>query len=83
MDELHKWLQTQIRTAQDKQEVATNRHRTLAPSFQVGDIVFLNAKNIRTSRNSCKLDWERLRPFAVKKVVSLYAYELELPLSMK
>jgi hypothetical protein len=41
--------------------------------------VWLNAKNITTQRPSKKLDWKNLGPFKVVRIVSPYAYELELP----
>ncbi|KAI0990988.1 hypothetical protein K3495_g17199, partial [Podosphaera aphanis] len=54
-----------------------------APQYQVGDLVFLSAKNIRTTRNSQKLDWRKLGPFAIKDVISSHAYRLDLPNTMK
>lgn len=82
MTELHEWLGTQVRTAQDKQEQYTNSNRIPAPRYQAGDMVFVSLKNIRTTRNSRKLDWKKAGPYPVKKVVSPYAYEIELPPTM-
>jgi hypothetical protein len=45
--------------------------------------VSLYARHIRTIRPSRKLDWKRLGPYEVKRVVSPYAYELELPVRLK
>ena len=49
------------------------------PTFQVGDIVMVNAKNIKTKRKSKKLDHKMRRPFKVKRLIGSYAYDLGLP----
>jgi hypothetical protein len=51
------------------------------PSFKVGDLVWLNRKNIETTRPSLKLDFKRFGPFKITKVVgeSKLAFELDLP----
>lgn len=56
MRELHDCLRSNIRSAQDQQEQAINAKIIPAPRHQPGDMVFLSAKNIRTTRNSQKLD---------------------------
>ncbi|KAH0611235.1 uncharacterized protein H6S33_011662 [Morchella sextelata] len=83
MKELHGYLRSNIRTAQDQQEQAVNTKRTPAPRYDIGDMVFVSAKNIRTTRNSRKLDWKKLGPFPVKEIISPYAYRVDLPRSMK
>jgi hypothetical protein len=45
--------------------------------------VWLNARNIKTLRPQKKLDWKNLGPFKINKVISPYAYRLDLPASMK
>jgi hypothetical protein len=52
-------------------------------TFQVGDKVWLSAKHIQTARPSKKLDYTRLGPFKVTKVINRSAYRLEFPYSMK
>ena len=83
MKDLHDYLRANIRTAQDLQEQTINSSRRPAPRYEVGNQVFLSAKNIRTTRNSRKLDWKKLGPFPIKKVISPHAYELKLPNKMK
>jgi hypothetical protein len=51
--------------------------------FEVGDKVWLSAKHIQTARPSKKLDYKRLDPFKITKVINRNAYRLELPNSMK
>jgi len=48
MTELHGHLRTEMGYAQERQQENTDRHRIPAPSFQIGDKVWQNAKNIRT-----------------------------------
>ena len=81
MEEINAHLQNEMRLAQARYESTANYHRTPAPSFRVGDEVWLNAKNIKTKRPSKKLDWKKLGRFTIKRVVSKYAYELDLPTS--
>jgi hypothetical protein len=45
--------------------------------------VWLLAKHRQTARPSKKLDYKRLGPFEVTKVINRNAYRLELPYSMK
>jgi len=61
----------------------TDRHREPAPSYQVGDQVWLDARNIRTKRPSRKLDYKNLGRFTIKRVLSPWAYELDLPETMQ
>jgi hypothetical protein len=51
--------------------------------FEVGDKVWLSAKHIQTARPLKKLDYKRLGPFKITKVINRNAYRLELPNSMK
>jgi cytochrome oxidase assembly protein ShyY1 len=57
--------------------------RIPAPVFKEGDLVWLDARNIKTRRPSTKLDHKRLGPFPVIGLVGKYACRLELPPSMK
>jgi hypothetical protein len=83
MESLTKHLRNEIRWAQEIYEEKANRSRNPAPAYKEGDRVWLNTKNITTKRFSKKLDWKWCGPYKVTKVVSPYAYRLQLPLSMK
>lgn len=53
------------------------------PRFKVGDLVFLNGKNIRSARPSAKLDHRMLGPFPIIGTTpSPLAFKLELPPTM-
>lgn len=83
MADLNDFLRTQMLSSQNGYEAHTNKSRIPATACRVGDQVFLSTKNIRTASWSRKLDWKRIGPFAIKTVVSPYAYELILPPTVK
>ncbi len=83
MQDLCDLLRTEMQAAQSKYEDNANAHRLPAPVYQVGDEVWLDAKNIRTQRPSRKLDWKNLGRFKIKRVLNPYVYELDLPESMR
>jgi hypothetical protein len=60
-----------------------DKHRSAPPAFSVGDHVWLNRRNIQTTRPSSKLDYKRLGRFRIIKKVSSHAYKLDLPDSMR
>ena len=51
-------------------------------NFKVGDFVYLNRKNIKTTRPCSKLDWKKIGPFQIIKKINPVAYKLKLPLTM-
>ena len=83
MEDLLDVLCTKMSAAQAKYQDDTDRHRLPAPTFKLGDEVWLDSSNIRTKRPSRKLDWKNLGRFTIKKVLSPWAYELDLPSTMK
>jgi len=51
-----------------------NRRRSLAPVFQPGDQVYLDASDIKMTRPSPKLSHRRLGPFEIERQVGLLVY---------
>ena len=76
-------LKANMRAAQDSFTVAANRSRSPAPSLQVGDLVFLNRKNIATLRPTRKFDDKKFGPFKIRRKLSDVVFELSLPPSMR
>jgi len=72
------WAQTAMAEAQQVQENSTNRKRSQAPSFQVGDKVWLSLKNIRTDRPSKTLDVRNAK-YTVTEVIGSHSYRLDTP----
>ena len=83
MKTVHEYLRSEICIAQARHEKYANQRRRPARRYFENDQVWLDARNIRTTRPQKKLDWKFLGPYKVAKVVSPYAYRLELPASMK
>lgn len=83
MNDLNSFLRENMKASQAFYEKHANQHRSPAPSYQVGDKVFLNAKNIKTKRPSKKLDCKNLGPFVVIKVVGSHSCQLQLPENLK
>ncbi|TKA73877.1 hypothetical protein B0A49_11860, partial [Cryomyces minteri] len=83
MEAIRDCLRTEMQYAQSVYEDRANSSRSPAPAYKVGDKVWLNTRNIHTERPSKKLDWKATGPHTVKAVISPYAYELDLPSSMK
>lgn len=79
MEDLQRYLQEEMTYAQALYEDQANRRRTPAPAYKVGDLVYLDARNIKTTRPSKKLDWKNLGPYPIVQQVGTYAYKLELP----
>ena len=59
-----------------------NQCQTLAPKEQIGDWVFLNARNIKTTHPSQKLAHHHLGLYIIQQKVGRNAYRLKLPVSM-
>jgi hypothetical protein len=68
--------------AQDRQQEYADRHQQLAPAYKARDLVWLNAKNIRTNWPLQKLDNKHYGPLPIVKEVGKYAYQLQLPPTM-
>jgi hypothetical protein len=76
------FLREQTLLAQARYEDTANRTRSTAPRFDKGQLVWLNAKNLKTLRPKKKLDWKNLGPFPIAEVLGPYTYRLELPASL-
>ena len=83
LSDLHRYCREQVAVAQSQYQVPADRRRLPAPDFEVGDLVWLNAKNITTKRPSKKLDHKRLGPFPISQKISGHAFRLELPRGMR
>jgi hypothetical protein len=79
LSELHTILKERIANAQQKAEIQYNKNHLPAPEFELGDRVWLKAENIKTLKDSKKLDDRYLGPFEVITKVSSHAYRLRLP----
>jgi transposase InsO family protein len=78
LSEIHSHLRTELLRAQMRYQDNADEHRIPAPNYQVGDKVWLDARNWKTRRPASKLDNKRHGPFEVTEKVSAYAYRLRL-----
>ncbi|KAL9563874.1 hypothetical protein ACKAV7_011909 [Fusarium commune] len=83
MNEILEYLRSESIAAQARYEDQANRHRRPARRYREGDYIWLDARNIKTLRPQKKLDWKNIGPLKITKVISPYAYRLDLPASMK
>jgi hypothetical protein len=65
LDELHAELHSQLSATQKHYQGLTDRQRTPAPNFKVGEQAFVKAENICTTRPSKKLSEKSLGPFDI------------------
>jgi hypothetical protein len=82
MKEVKQETESALRAAADDMKRFYDAKRR-PDEFEVGDEVWLNAKDLTTERPSKKLDYKRLGPFPIVRKVSELAYELKLPRSFK
>ncbi len=83
MKEIQEHLQAEILRVQHRYSEGADRRQTPAPAFKEVDRVWLNTKNFVTRHLSRKLDHRRIGPYKIVKVVSPWAYQLELPVEVE
>lgn len=83
MKEIWDWTKAWMSVSQQKQKHYTDLHRRQGPAIELGDLVWLDMRNMRTERPSKKLDSKREGPFEVLSKVGNVSYKLKLPESMK
>lgn len=81
MQDILAYIRQNLEHAQESMVSQTNKHR-YDICFKEGDMVFLDTRNIQTTRPSKKLGNKKEGPFKVIKVVGP-AHKLQLPLIMK
>jgi Integrase zinc binding domain/Chromo (CHRromatin Organisation MOdifier) domain len=78
MKDVREWAQSAMATAQQTMEDYTNQRRQQSPSFKVGDKVWLNLRNVRTTRLSKKLDAKQAK-YTITEVIGSHSYRLDTP----
>lgn len=81
MEEINKKAQENMAKAQTQMVHQANKHRQDI-TFEVGDMVYLSTKNLKTDRPSKKLDHKRIGPY---QVLARHgeSYKVDLPASVK
>ncbi len=79
IDAFRRQLVEYQRTAIERTARYYNQHHQEAPEFQVGELVWLSAKNIKIKRPSQKLGPKYIGPLEIIARISTHAYRLRLP----
>ena len=89
-EELTKWMEETLELTKENIEKAktrikrqSERHRSKAPEYMIGDKVWLSTKNLKLTRASKKLTEWWLGPYNITKCIGDNVLELRLPRSMK
>lgn len=72
-------LRANIQKAQEKNARYYDRKVMAPPDFQVGDLVMIDSRNMKTKRPSKKLDHKKIGPVKILKKIGTRAYRVELP----
>ena len=83
LKEIHSETKASIQIAAERMKRHYDRGVAEAPKFDIGEEVWLDAKNVLTTQPSRKLADKRLGPFKVIAKVGPLDYRLELPPTMK
>jgi hypothetical protein len=79
MEQLFSELKAAMKRSQAIHSEQANKSRRTGAELNVGDQVWLDARNISTTRPSKKLDWQRIGPYEVVAVISPWAFGIKLP----
>jgi len=83
MSGVHEETRKGLEAAQERMRRYTDPGRKEPPAYQVGDLVMLNGRNIKTRRPSKKMDHKNHGPFQIEKIISPLAVRLTLPRKWK
>jgi len=72
-------LTSHLTRAKAAYKAQADKHRLPAPDIQPGTYVWLSMRNLRSTRPSAKLDYQRAGPFRVLAKHGSASYRLDLP----
>ncbi|KAI7934413.1 hypothetical protein MJO28_017046 [Puccinia striiformis f. sp. tritici] len=81
--EVQEEVKSCLEAAQEAMSTQFNKGVRETPKWKEGDEVWLNSRNISTTRPTAKFDYRWLGPFAIQSQISPSVYKLTLPLSMR
>ena len=81
MENLNQTLRGGVAAAQLRQKENYDKHRKPDQNLKSGDMVWFLPCNVKTTRPSKKLDYEKMGPFKIIKKVGTSSYKLDLPAS--
>ncbi|KAF8748741.1 hypothetical protein RHS01_10575 [Rhizoctonia solani] len=77
----NEWKEAESALRMSKEKMT--RDKGTIPKYSIGELVWLDGKNVELRTNSNKLDPKRLGPFEVLEKISSHAYRLKLPETLK
>ena len=83
MQAVHDEARIGLQEALERMRRYTDPERKEPPAYQVGDLVMLSGRHIKTRRPTKKLDHKNHGPFQIEKIVSPLAVRLTLPRKWK
>jgi len=83
MQAVHKEAREGLEAAQERMRRYGEPNRKTPPAYQVGDLVMLSGRNIKTRRPSRKMDHKNHGPFQVERKIIPLALRLTLPRKWK
>ncbi|KAI7967784.1 hypothetical protein MJO29_001061 [Puccinia striiformis f. sp. tritici] len=72
-------LKKNLEKANERYKIAADRLRLKPPDFKIGDFVWLDSTNIRSTRPTKKLSEKKFGPFEIESAISKNAFRLKLP----
>ena len=82
MAAIRKYLERRLAKAVVSQAKYYNS-KHVAREYNVGDSVYLNSKNINSTRSTKKLDWKFYGPYKIIDRIGKVAIRLDLPATIK
>ena len=79
MKNIREEAEASLKMAAQKMKEQYDRSKRVAPEYNAGDMVLLNMKNLRTTRQMKKLENLHDGPFKVLKKVGASAYTVDIP----
>ena len=83
LEAIHEKMRDNLAAAQKRAAWAYDKKRVQVPEYKVGDLVLLNARNVKTRRPTKKLDQLFRGPCKIVKAIGTHAYRIELPQHMR
>jgi hypothetical protein len=77
--ELHAALKKQIAAAQARYSLSANSRRTPPPNYEIGQLVYVDAENINTTRPTRKLAERFLGPFPIAGRAGPQSFQISFP----
>ena len=70
LQDVHRDVFLELRAVGKQYKAHADRHRLVAPTFAVGDMVWLLRRHIATTHPYAKLDYKKLGPFCILECVN-------------